>query len=136
MNKRILIIEDDPSLREIYAMALELDGFIVTTAPNGKEALSLLTTPGGVVPDCIVTDLRMPVMNGETFIEILRTTYPEKFSRVPIIVCTAYGAEVNNKWIYARIIKPIPLDLLVSTVEKALSSVTSSIALLPLEQTP
>jgi CheY-like chemotaxis protein len=121
MNKQILLIEDDSSLREIYSMALELDGYIVKTAVHGKEALTLLVGSGETyMPDCIVTDLRMPVMNGETFIEILRTSYAERFARVPIIVCTAHGANVNKEWIYSRIQKPLSLDLLISTVELAI----------------
>ncbi len=121
MNKKILLLEDDSSLREIYSMALELDGYEVKAAQNGRDGLALLTDPAtSYVPDCIVTDLRMPVMNGEKFIEIIRTSYAERFARIPIIVCTAYGAEVNKEWIYSRIQKPLSLDLLISTVELAI----------------
>lgn len=121
MYKTILLIEDDPSLREIYTMALELDDYIVRSAVNGKEGLDLLTGQiDSFIPDCIVTDLRMPVMGGEKFIEILRTSYSERFARVPIIVCTGYGADVKSEWIYARLQKPISLDLLISTVELAI----------------
>ncbi len=121
MNKKILLIEDDSSLREIYTMALELDGYEVKSAENGREGLAHLTDPStSYVPDCIVTDLRMPVMNGETFIEIVRTSYADRFARVPIIVCTAYGADVKKEWIYSRIQKPLSLDLLISTVELAI----------------
>lgn len=127
MNKKVLLIEDDASLREIYSMALELDGYEVTSAENGREGLALLTnalTP--YIPDCVVTDLRMPVMSGEKFIEVIRTSYGERFARVPIIVCTAFGGEVNKEWIFSRIQKPLSLDLLISTVELAIRKYENS----------
>lgn len=123
MNKSVLLVEDDPSLREIYSMALELDGYQVKTAANGKEGLALLTDSSlAYIPDCIVTDLRMPVMNGETFIEIIRTSYRERLAGVPVIVCSAHGADVRSDWIYTRIQKPISLDSLIETVEAAINS--------------
>ena len=60
---RILIAEDEDSLRGLVARALTLDGHDVTTANDGAEALDVLTREGGAF-ELLLTDIRMPVMDG------------------------------------------------------------------------
>lgn len=120
-HKSILVIDDDVSLREIFTMALELEGYEVTACEDGKEALDLLTNiEKHFVPDCIVTDLMMPRMSGNAFVEILKTVFPEKFAHVPIIVISAYGSHLNPAWIFEHLPKPVSLEALVASVQRSL----------------
>jgi hypothetical protein len=60
----VLVVEDDPDIRDFVADALSIDGYAVLTAGNGLEALRLLDEQR---PDVVLLDLRMPVMDGPTF---------------------------------------------------------------------
>lgn len=121
-NKTILIIEDDKSLREIFALVLELDGYRVLMAENGKEALDLLLAlKRNELPDCIIVDQMMPVMNGKVFLEILRTSYGSLFNHIPVIVCSAYGEPINDNYIFKKLEKPVPLEEITKTVTLALA---------------
>jgi two-component system, response regulator, stage 0 sporulation protein F len=85
MKKRILIAEDDDSLRLLYEEELEAEGYEVLTARNGKEAIQQLEETR---PDLILLDIVMPVMDGmEALGRILR-----KDRRIPIILNTSYSA--------------------------------------------
>src|ERR1041385_7372067 len=64
-GRRILVVEDDYSIRDVLCAILEENGYAVATACNGDEALRTLRE--GRAPDLIVLDLRMPVMDGWQF---------------------------------------------------------------------
>lgn len=81
MNKRILIIEDDPSIRRFLAMSLAFEGFLSDQASSTKEAFTHLQQES---IDLILLDLGLPDMHGITFLERLRTT-----SLVPVIIVSA-----------------------------------------------
>ena len=68
-TKRVLVVEDDETLRTTVAEALEDEGYQVITATNGAEALRLVRA---AEPDAIVLDLMMPVMDGRAFLEASR----------------------------------------------------------------
>jgi two-component system response regulator len=68
-GRTVLIIDDEPDLRDIYTRRLKRFGSVVSVAENGSEALSLLS--GGAV-DFIICDINMPVMNGLIFFETFR----------------------------------------------------------------
>ena len=78
----VLVVEDDADLRFTMADLLSERGFCVRTAINGREALVMLAELG--LPDIILLDLSMPVMNGWQFLEQLRDQWPEP--RPPVIV--------------------------------------------------
>jgi two-component system, chemotaxis family, chemotaxis protein CheY len=80
---RILFIDDDESIREFVSMALIDEGYEVNTAPHGAAALELLPQ---YLPDLILLDMRMPVMDGWAFLREYRQTSPP---HVPIIALTA-----------------------------------------------
>ena len=86
----ILVVDDDDDIREMIAETLVLDGYRVSTAPNGSVALEQAHVNR---PDLIVLDLMMPVMNGWQFLEAQRED-PELVT-VPVVVVTAssYHAE-------------------------------------------
>ncbi|HEU5034720.1 MAG TPA: response regulator transcription factor [Mycobacteriales bacterium] len=81
-SARVLVVDDDPQLREALARALELDGYSVTTASNGAQALEAV---GQDRPDVMVLDVMMPYVGG---LDVCRTLR-ERRDRLPILVLTA-----------------------------------------------
>jgi CheY-like chemotaxis protein len=81
---RILVVEDEPEIREIERRMLESEGWAVTEAANGREALDALEQHR---PELIMLDLMMPVMDGFEFILEMREV--EAWRRIPVIVITA-----------------------------------------------
>src|SRR5947209_11363954 len=79
---RVLVVDDDPQLREALTRALELDGYDVSTASNGAKALDAL---GDRRPDVAVLDVMMPYVGG---LDVCRTLR-ERRDRLPILVLTA-----------------------------------------------
>ncbi|HRH43061.1 MAG TPA: response regulator transcription factor [Pyrinomonadaceae bacterium] len=84
MSKRLLIIDDDPNLLMAIAAVLRGEGFEVTTARNGKDAILQIAKS---LPDLIVSDVRMPLMDGFTLARQLRSAPHTKL--IPIIFLTA-----------------------------------------------
>ena len=74
----ILFVDDDPCMREVMAMILGEEGFEVSTAANGFDALAQLRS---FVPDLLISDLQMPRMSGAEFLSIVRHRFPA----VPVI---------------------------------------------------
>jgi two-component system response regulator MprA len=83
---RILVVDDEPGVRDAVERALELDGYEVTLAANGGEALRLLAS--GDTPDAIVLDVLMPVLDGLQLCRRLRADG----DRTPILMLTARDA--------------------------------------------
>ena len=81
----VLIVDDEPMVREVVGRYLRRDGFEVTTAADGAEALELISSEG---PDMVVLDLMLPRVNGLVVLDELRQT-----SDVPVILLTARGDE-------------------------------------------
>lgn len=86
---KILIVEDEENLRELYAEDLEESGYSVEKAMNGKEAMDLVRKGGF---DIVIMDIRMPEMDGiETLGKIITM---EK--KLPVIIYTAYSNYKSN----------------------------------------
>ena len=88
--KKILIVEDDAILLEMYKDKFKKEGFEVITAANGKEGLDEVLEQK---PNIILLDLMMPVMSGNQMLKRLRE-FPQ-FKRLPVIILTNAG-EVEN----------------------------------------
>ncbi|MCH8989916.1 MAG: GAF domain-containing protein [Chloroflexi bacterium] len=80
----VLVVDDDPSVREMVRRMLEKEGWDVAEAENGRVALDLLDD---TAPSLILLDLMMPEMDGFEFIEELRRI--DRWKRVPVVVVTA-----------------------------------------------
>ncbi len=81
---KILIVDDEPNIRRILAAFLEKEGFEAKRAANGAEALTLLKN---IDFKLVLTDLKMPVMDGMSLLENIRELYPH----IPVVVITAHG---------------------------------------------
>jgi DNA-binding NtrC family response regulator len=117
-RNRILVVDDDASLRRIVEMQLEEAGYDVTTAADGRQALSVLDESA---PALVITDLKMPGMSGLDLLRKLRTDYPE----LTAIIITAFGTvetavEAMKAGAYDYITKPIDYEELVLVVNRAL----------------
>ena len=88
MARTILVVEDEPTLRETLVEALEADGFRVTAAADGRVALERFRADR---PDLILLDLMLPEISGIDVCRIIRAESP-----VPIIMLTARGSEVDK----------------------------------------
>ena len=88
MPRTILVVEDEPTLRETLAEALESDGFVVRTAADGPTAVASFHEEQ---PDLILLDLMLPGLSG---IDVTRTLRAE--SAVPIVMLTARDSEVDK----------------------------------------
>lgn len=88
-SKRILLIEDEESLRSVMQSALKQSGFLVDTAVDGEEALEAIRAQ---TADLILLDVILPKMNG---IEILEALTPAEKARAPIIVFSVSTAPIT-----------------------------------------
>ncbi len=115
MAKRILVVEDDTSIRELLVELLESEGYEVSSAVNGLEGIRHLQN--NPKPDLILVDLMMPVMDGYTFrTEQLKN---DLWSTIPTVVMSA-EANAKEKMksfnITAFLSKPVDLDTILKTV--------------------
>lgn len=89
---KVLIVDDDQVLCEMYAERLQAEGFETKTAFNGEEGVSKVVE---FKPHCILLDLMMPKVDGFTALEILKST-PETKS-IPVLILTALIQDENRK---------------------------------------
>lgn len=89
MEARILFVEDNGDLRKSAALMLEIEGFTVVGAEDGRAALDLIET--GFRPDLIISDIMMPRVDGYQFFEAVRRDHPY-LRAVPFIFLTARGS--------------------------------------------
>jgi DNA-binding response OmpR family regulator len=89
---KVLIVEDESVLREMYRDKLEHEGFEVIAASNGKEGLEMAIAKK---PRLILLDLMMPIMDGKTMLRRLRAI-PD-FKKLPVIILTNAGDVENIK---------------------------------------
>jgi len=85
-NAKILIVEDDKSIRDLYDLKLTKAGFNVLTAENGGVGWDMATKE---LPDLILLDVMMPVMNGFEVLKKLRNKTETK--EIPVVILSNYG---------------------------------------------
>lgn len=90
---RILFVDDLPDTRELFRLALSLQGHAVHLAGNGAEAVAAVESHGNF--DVIIMDVEMPEMNGWDAVRAIRNM--EGCDKIPIIMFTAYGNGVTVK---------------------------------------
>jgi CheY-like chemotaxis protein len=114
---RVLVVEDEDIIRQSLGSLLEDDGYTVSFAENGRQALMRLYTE--LPPDIIVLDLRMPVMNGWEFRTIQQDD--PKLALIPVVAISADGSEqavAISAQAYLR--KPFAAQTFLRTIERLL----------------
>ena len=99
-NKRplILVVEDEPIVRRTVARMLEADGFNVVEVEHGLAARDLLTQPS-FVPDLVLTDLRMPYLNGAELGDVVNRLRPG----LPVLYMSGFGSETRG-WLSPEVL--------------------------------
>jgi DNA-binding NtrC family response regulator len=119
MPERILVVDDEPNmLRLLKTILMDKTGYEVTTTNNPLEVSKLLQEDHYAL---VVTDLKMPLVDGIDLIGIVKTIDPT----MPIIVITAYGTietaeEAIQKGAYDFITKPFRKETILITIKRAL----------------
>ncbi|MBE3123511.1 MAG: sigma-54-dependent Fis family transcriptional regulator [Planctomycetes bacterium] len=120
MSACILIAEDEPVLRESLAELLGDEGYTVLQAANGREVQQIILKEP---VDLVLSDIRMPEMDGMTLLAYLRQAAPETL----VMMITAYGTVQNavtamRAGAYDYLLKPIQFEDLLMRIQRALSS--------------
>jgi CheY-like chemotaxis protein len=116
--KTILVVDDDRNLRRLYKNELEAEGYRVTLAANGREALTLVASE---LPDLVVMDIRMPELDGlEAMAHVLR-----EHGGVPVLLNTAYSSYQDSFLAWAAegyLIKSSDLEPLKKRIREVLQA--------------
>ncbi len=111
---RVLVVEDDPSTRDLLATALKVFGVRVTTASNGKDGLECLRRER---PCVVLLDLMMPIMDGAQFREA--PLADPRLAEVPVLLVTAvHNPDVRAEQLHVNgwIAKPFDIDRVIEFV--------------------
>ncbi len=119
MSAHLLIVEDDFEMRDLLRKVLEKEGYRVSVAGDGHEALVLLS-PGAF--DLVVTDMLMPEDGGLELLQVIRETHPG----LPVIIITAFGdwgsySRALELGAAAFISKPLKMAELIGAIHTALA---------------
>ncbi|HZL16373.1 MAG TPA: response regulator [Polyangia bacterium] len=109
--RRILVVEDDESIRETLREAFEDEGYEIETACNGQEALDILTD-GSPHPDVAILDLVMPILDGNRLYQAMQAD--PALSEIPVIVSTSSPSRAPKGVLIVA--KPVNLDRLLEAV--------------------
>ena len=116
MLKTVLVVDDDPDMRFMLKLLLERGGYQVNEAADGLAALHAMKVQK---PDLVLTDLRMPIMDGAELIQKLRSD--EGMAGLPIILITAYAVLPDTAELADETIpKPFAPERVVETVTRLL----------------
>jgi CheY-like chemotaxis protein len=119
-SPKLLVVEDDEGARAALGDILDLEGYQVALSANGQEALDQLRSEP--LPDLIILDLQMPIMNGWQFRR--EQNKNPRFASVPVIVVTAFQSAGDIE-VSAIVHKPIDIERLLALVRRLLIAVHS-----------
>ncbi|HBI14155.1 MAG TPA: hypothetical protein DDY20_01305 [Desulfobulbaceae bacterium] len=120
MSKRIITVDDSPSVRKMVEFSLKSKGYVMGSAGDGVEALELLRQEPF---DAIILDVNMPRMNGLEFLENIKND--ENLAAIPVIMLTTEGQDEDRDKAMALgatayIVKPFKPTQLLSLLEEIL----------------
>lgn len=120
-NSSVLIIDDDVGMLRALNKVLSGEGCMVASAASAEAAVKFLSN-GQQCFDVIITDLRMPVIDGTGILRAVKRAYPD----VPVIIITAFGSSDVKKEAYelgatAFLEKPVDTEQLIAVIENALT---------------
>jgi len=118
---RILIVDDEDSIREVVSSMLSSSGFVCTQAQSGREALALLQS--GEEYELMLSDMMMPVMDGEALLAATKERFPD----IPVVMVTAMhdisiALNAIRNGAYDYLLKPFDREQLLATVRRALEN--------------
>jgi CheY-like chemotaxis protein len=123
-GRRVLVVDEDSSVRSAAHDLLRRYGCIVETAPDGLEAMSMVRNSGY---DAVIADIRLPDMTGHEFMGRLREVVDA--DPLPLILMTGFGYDPDHSIVKARqaglktvLYKPFRLDQLLSSVEQVVTA--------------
>ena len=115
---KIMVVDDEPAIRDLIVAVLEDEGYAVVAATNGRRALDLMLAER---PDLVIMDIMMPEMDGREAYRRLRDL-PE-FARTPVVMMSAATSPDRlTPRVDAFLSKPFDLDHLLHTVARVLAS--------------
>ena len=128
----ILIVDDDPALLRLLALRLHYEGHTTMAASGGAQTLSLIDHD---VPQLLITDLRMPGMDGLQLFEAVHRRFP----LLPVIILTASGTiadavQAMQRGVFGYVTKPFEGDALMGEVKRALEAASALGADMPGDQ--
>ena len=118
-SARLLLVDDDPSLLKLLGMRLSSEGYQITTAASGPEALRLLQKEQ---IDLVISDLRMDEMDGLALFGEIQKRNPS----LPVIILTAHGSipdavSATQQGVFSFLTKPVDRDALYNAIDDALA---------------
>ena len=124
MQKRILVVDDEPGFVKLVKMRLEAHGYAVVTASDGQEGIAKVKQ---LVPDLILMDIMMPNMSGGDAVRLLKADL--KTSHIPVIFLTAILEKKEEQWhhkinidnkLYPAIAKPFNSEEFLRKIQEVL----------------
>jgi two-component system chemotaxis response regulator CheY len=121
-NGRVLVVDDEPLVRQVLRMTLEKAGYDVLEAENGEQAIDAINSnENPLVLDVVICDIRMPRINGVEVIEYFQRQYPH----VPLIVLTGYpdtsmAVSFMRHGVVDYLVKPVNAERLRTAVTEAM----------------
>jgi DNA-binding NtrC family response regulator len=120
----VLVVDDETNVRRVLGTLLEQAGYAATRAESGEQALDLVRS---LDPDLVITDLKMPGMDGLELLRRLQDSFPE----IPVVLLTAHGTVANaveamKHGAHDFLTKPFDKDEVVGLVGRALAQASSA----------
>ena len=121
-NGRVLVVDDEADVRKVVRMTLEKSGYDVIEAEDGEQAIQEINKgENPLLLDCIISDIRMPKINGVEAINYFKQNYPH----VPLIVLTGFpdtemATGFMKQGIVDYLVKPVEKQKLTTAVAKAM----------------
>lgn len=115
--KKILVVEDNPEMRKIISIRLEINGYAVISAEDGAQALEITKKQK---PDLLILDLMLPKITGFEVCRMLK--FDDKYKDLPIIILSALDQQDDREKAIqsgadAYFIKPFDLELLLNKIK-------------------
>jgi len=121
---RVLVVDDEPSIRKLVNLSLTKAGYEVVEAEDGEQAIKVLNSDDNpLMVDTILCDIRMPKVNGIEAIAYFRAQYPT----VPIVVMTGYpdvdlAVSLMRQGVLDYLVKPVSKDELLTVITRSVDN--------------
>jgi len=118
----VLVVDDEPDIRKVVRMTLEKDGYNVIEAQDGQEAMDMIQRgENPMTLDVIITDIRMPKVNGIEAITYFKKEWPS----VPLLVLTGFpdvemATSLLQQGVHGYLVKPVEAEKLKTSVANAI----------------